>query len=235
MEVKKTPRANLENQKTLSLLLGLVVSLSVVFLALEWRTVDAKAMGLDRGLDVADIEDVMLIQDQQEEQPPEPEAVPEQTVEVALPEEFKVVDDSKEVAKVVLVSAEQDRELPPPAPITIAAPVEEEAEDKIFEVVEKQPVPPGGSVEAMLKWIQKELKYPEVPLENGIQGRVIVQFVVEKDGSVTQINVVRSVDPMLDKEAVRVVGKMGKWKPGEQRGKPVRSRYSVPIVFKIGN
>lgn len=233
MEIKKSPRANLEKQKGGSFLLGLVLALSLIYVGLEWRSVSAEGVEIDRGLDVADIEDVLLIQQEQPEQPPEPEVVPEQTIEVALPEEFKVVDDSKEVAKVVLVSADEDRELPPPAPI-IQAPVEEEAEDTIFEVVEEQPVPPGGSIEAMLTWIQKNLVYPERALDNNIQGRVVVQFVVEKDGSVSQPKVVRGVDPLLDKEALRVVSKMGKWQPGKQRGKAVRSRYSLPIVFKIG-
>ena len=105
----------------------------------------------------------------------------------------------------VLVSADEKRELPPPAPIVTKAPVEEEAEDKIFEVVEEQPIPPGGSIEAMLKIIQKNLRYPEQALDHEIQGRVVVRFVVERDGSVSKPEVMRPIDPALDKEAVRVI------------------------------
>lgn len=234
MEVKKSQKANLEKQKGFSFLLGLVLSLSLIFVALEWGSAGAEAKDVGRGLDIADLEDVMIIQQEQPEEPPEPEVVPEQTVEVALPEEFKVVDDSKEVAKVVLVSADEKRELPPPAPIVIQAPVEEEVEEKIFEVVEEQAIPPGGSVEAMLKWIQKNLRYPEQALDHEIQGKVIVRFVVERDGSVSKPEVMRPVDPALDKEALRVISSMGKWQPGKQRGKPVRSYYIIPVIFKIG-
>ena len=234
MEVKKSQKANLEKQKNFSFLLGLVLSLSIIFVALEWGSVGGNAKDVDRALDVADLEDVMVIQDEQPEEPPTPEEVPEQQLEVTLPEEFKVVDDSKEVAKVVLVSADEKRELPPPAPIVTKAPVEEEAEDKIFEVVEEQPIPPGGSIEAMLKIIQKNLRYPEQALDHEIQGRVVVRFVVERDGSVSKPEVMRPIDPALDKEAVRVISTMGKWQPGKHRGKPVRSYYIIPVIFKIG-
>lgn len=233
MEVKKSRKANLEREIAVSILLGLVIALSVVYFALEWSTSESREATVKQELDIADIEDAMLINDVKEPEPPEPEQVPEQKVEVALPEEFKVVDDNKEVAKIALVSADENKELPPPAPIVQAPAVEEEPEDKIFEVVEQQPIPPGGSLQAMLKWIQKNLKYPEIAADNGIQGRVVIQFVVEKDGTLTDIKVVRGVDPSLDKEAVRVISMMGKWTPGKQRGKPVRSRYSIPVIFKL--
>lgn len=110
---KEVAKANLEKQKNFSFLLGLVLSLSIIFVALEWGSVGGNAKDVDRALDVADLEDVMVIQDEQPEEPPTPEEVPEQQLEVTLPEEFKVVDDSKEVAKVVLVSADEKRELPP--------------------------------------------------------------------------------------------------------------------------
>ena len=89
---------------------------------------------------------------------------------------------------------------------------------------------PGGSVQ---KWIAKTVKYPMIAQENNIQGKVFVQFVIEKDGSVSDVKVARSVDPSLDKEAIRVVKAMPKWKPGKQRGKPVRVSYTVPINFQL--
>ena len=91
---------------------------------------------------------------------------------------------------------------------------------------------PGGNVQ---KWISKNVKYPVLAMENGIQGKVYIQFVIEKDGSITDVKVVRGVDASLDKEAVRVVKAMPKWKPGKQRGKPVRVSYTLPINFQLSN
>lgn len=109
-------------------------------------------------------------------------------------------------------------------------PKHEEEQNKIFEVVEQQPQFPGGSVNG---WIADHIKYPVVAAENGISGRVVVQFVVERDGSVSQVRVVRGVDPSLDKEAQRVISSMPKWIPGKQNGQAVRSRFTVPVTFRL--
>ena len=111
-------------------------------------------------------------------------------------------------------------------------PKQDEEQNKIFEVVEQQPSFPGGSVNG---WLSEHIKYPVVAAENGIQGRVVVQFVVEKDGSVSQVKVVRGVDPSLDKEAVRVISSMPKWIPGKQNGNTVRSRFRLPVTFRLSN
>ena len=109
-------------------------------------------------------------------------------------------------------------------------PKQEEEQNKIFEVVEQQPQFPGGSVNG---WLADQIKYPVVAAENGISGRVVVQFVVERDGSVSQVRVVRGVDPSLDKEAQRVISSMPKWIPGKQNGQAVRSRFTVPVTFRL--
>lgn len=109
-------------------------------------------------------------------------------------------------------------------------PKDEEEQNKIFEVVEQQPQFPGGSVNG---WLADHIKYPVVAAENGISGRVVVQFVVERDGSVSQVRVVRGVDPSLDKEAQRVISSMPKWIPGKQNGQAVRSRFTVPVTFRL--
>lgn len=109
-------------------------------------------------------------------------------------------------------------------------PKHEEEQDKIFEVVEQKPQFPGGSVNG---WLADHIKYPVVAAENGISGRVVVQFVVERDGSVSQVRVVRGVDPSLDKEAQRVISSMPKWIPGKQNGQAVRSRFTVPVTFRL--
>ena len=107
-----------------------------------------------------------------------------------------------------------------------------EEEQQIFEVVEEAPEFPGG-MGALMKFLGSNIKYPTIAQENGVQGRVIVQFVVNKDGSIVDAKVMRSVDPYLDKEALRVVSSMPKWKPGKQRGKAVRCRYPVPVMFRL--
>lgn len=109
-------------------------------------------------------------------------------------------------------------------------PKHEEEQNKIFELVEQQPQFPGGSVNG---WLADHIKYPVVAAENGISGRVVVQFVVERDGSVSQVRVVRGVDPSLDKEAQRVISSMPKWIPGKQNGQAVRSRFTVPVTFRL--
>lgn len=105
-------------------------------------------------------------------------------------------------------------------------------ENEVFVVVEDVPVFPEGNVTA---WINKKIKYPPIAQENGITGRVFIKFVIEKDGSVTNVEVLRGVDPSLDKEAVRVINLMPKWRPGRQRGRAVRVAYTVPIIFQLSN
>ena len=109
---------------------------------------------------------------------------------------------------------------------------EDTGEAEIFVVVEDMPQFPGGNVQ---RWISKNVKYPILAQENGIQGKVFIQFVIEKDGSITDVKVMRGVDASLDKEAIRVVKSMPKWKPGKQRGKPVRVSYTLPINFQLSN
>lgn len=107
-----------------------------------------------------------------------------------------------------------------------------EVANKVFEVVEQMPSFPGGN-EALMKFLSENVKYPVVAQENGVQGRVVVSFVVERDGSITDVKVVRSVDPSLDKEAARVVKSMPRWIPGKQNGATVRVKYNVPVSFRL--
>ena len=107
-----------------------------------------------------------------------------------------------------------------------------EVENKVFDVVEQMPSFPGGN-DALMKYLSDNVKYPVVAQENGVQGRVVVSFVVEKDGSITDVKVVRSVDPSLDKEAQRVVKSMPRWIPGKQNGSAVRVKYNVPVSFRL--
>lgn len=114
---------------------------------------------------------------------------------------------------------------PPPAP-------KEEVAHKVFDVVEEMPSFPGGNG-ALMSYLQSNVKYPIVAQENGVQGRVQIGFVVEPDGSISGVKVVRSVDPSLDKEAMRVVRSMPRWNPGKQNGQAVRVKYTVPVLFRL--
>ncbi|MBO7266157.1 MAG: energy transducer TonB [Bacteroidaceae bacterium] len=110
----------------------------------------------------------------------------------------------------------------------------EATDDKIFQVVEEQPEFPGG-MEALMKHLSKEIKYPKEAQEKGTQGRVIVQFVVRKDGSITDAKIMKPVDPLLDAEALRVVSEMPNWIPGKQRGEAVNVRFTLPVMFRLSN
>lgn len=129
--------------------------------------------------------------------------------------------DNGEVLKVTQRVADE--------PVKVEKP---EVENKVFDVVEQMPSFPGGNA-ALMKYLSENIKYPVVAQENGVQGRVVVSFVVERDGSITDVKVVRSVDPSLDREATRVVKSMPKWIPGKQNGSAVRVKYNVPVAFRL--
>ncbi|MCC8154827.1 MAG: energy transducer TonB, partial [Tannerellaceae bacterium] len=149
-------------------------------------------------------------------------------------EELNIVEDDVEVEQLEILSSEDDQSSGQVETYVPPAVVEEEEESSthIFTVVEEMPEFPGGDSE-MLKFISRSIKYPVIAQENGIQGRVVCTFTVNQDGSVVDAEVVRGFDPSLDKEALRVIGTMPKWKPGKQRGKAVRVRYTLPIVFRL--
>lgn len=145
---------------------------------------------------------------------------------------MEIVDDKAEIDESTTIINE-DNVAPVEVKYVPVQVVEEEPEEQtIFEVVENMPDFPGGQAALML-YLAKNIKYPTIAQENGTQGRVIVQFVVNKDGSIVDAKVVRSVDPYLDKEALRVINTMPKWKPGMQRGKPVRVKFTVPVMFRL--
>ena len=230
MEVKKTPRANIETHKTTFFLMGMVVALSVLFVGFEWSSTISK---LDETMIVQDVlaeEDIEITQRDPTPPPPPPPPEPE------VPEIIEVTEEKVEET-IDLSSLEDDQSraqaeiyTPPPPP----KPVEEEATEEIFVVVEQQPEFPGGT-SALMKFLGDNIKYPVIAQENGIQGRVITNFVVERDGSISDVQVVRGQDPSLDREAVRVIKTMPRWKPGQQRGKPVRVRFTLPVVFRLQN
>ena len=227
MEVKKSPKADLENKKTTNLLVGAIIILAVLFVGFEWSERD-KQVTTDTGIaEVLFEEEIIPIteQEQPKQAPPPPEAP-------KMEEVLEIMDNDSEVEEST-IQASDDTQAAVEVKYTPVEVEEEEVEEQqIFQVVEEMPEFPGGMGECM-KFLGKNIKYPTISQENGVQGRVIVQFVVNTDGSIVEPVVVRGVDPYLDKEALRVIASMPKWKPGKQRGKEVRVKYTVPVTFRL--
>ena len=225
MQLKKSPKASLEDKKLTYVLMGLVLVLSICYVTFEWTEKEVTKY------EVTDteffFEEEIDIQQTTQETPPPPPPPAVQEVEV-----LNVVEDDVET-ETIEINTEDDKDVEVVIAPPVEAPVEEEEEEVIFVVVESMPEFPGGQ-QALFKYLAENVKYPVIAQENGIQGRVICQFVVNKDGSIVDVVAVRSSgEPSLDKEAIRVIQSMPKWKPGKQRGKPVRVKYTVPVNFRL--
>lgn len=227
MELKKNEKANLEKKKTLFLQVGLIIALIVCLGAMEW-TSGQKKDSMFAGMSEEAIEEEQI--PVTEETPPEEMPPPEVTVT----DLFEIVEDDVVIENEVRF---EDDETSEDKVVEIYAPVlqaeEEEVEDEIFVIVEDMPKFRGGDINTFREWVQKRVRYPELASENGIQGRVFITFVVETNGNVSSVSVTRSVDALLDEAAKEAVAASPKWEPGMQRGRPVRVRYSIPIIFQL--
>jgi protein TonB len=228
MEIKKSEKANLENKKLLFLELGLIISLGIVWFAFEWTSKETNVSMLEDTAEVVLEEEIIPIT---QETPPPPPSAPKIPV---LSDQIDIVDDEIEVNDDLFMNLEDDANMG--VEIMEYVEVEEEVveEEAIpFQLVEEKPSFQGGDANQFSKWVNSRLEYPEIAKENGVQGRVTLQFTVEKDGSVTKVKVLRGVDPSLDKEAVRVVSMSPKWKPGKQRDRAVPVTYTFPVIFQL--
>ncbi|MCQ2309018.1 MAG: energy transducer TonB [Bacteroidales bacterium] len=227
MEIKKSPKADLDGKKLTFTLVGLVVSLFIVWRVFEYKSYDKQVAEIfERTTEV--IEEEMVEITKQEQPKPQTEAPKPQVTKI------EIVEDDVEVEDDLDLNAEvsQDEVI---EEYTYEAPAMEEeeiVEAEIFKVVEEMPEFPGGPAK-LLEYIGKNVKYPMMARESDIQGKVFVQFVVEPDGSISKVQLLRGIGGGCDEEAMRVVQSMPKWKPGKQRGAPVRVQYMVPIVFKL--
>lgn len=227
MEAKKTPRADLENRKGLYLEIGLVTILSLCLLAFNWKSYEKEAKVINTR-DVDMVIDADVIQTQEEETPPPPPEEPE-----VVATELTVVENDAELTNEVGIINAEDNANKAQEEFHVEETVEEViVEEEIFLVVEEDPEFPGG-LEALGKYLSENIKYPALAKENNITGRVFVSFVVEKDGHVGNIKILRDIGGGCGAEAVRVVKAMPKWKPGKQRGKPVRSQFNLPVSFEL--
>jgi len=228
MKTKKTNKANLENKKVLFREIGLAIALLLVLGAFEWGTEERKLTVWDSGCGGIIIEDDKTpITRQEEPQPPKPQ----------VKDDFVVVENDVPVKEIFLTTFEDRKKWKVDSIVYVDRPPVEEPEDfdKEFsdKFVEEKPTFMGGDENQFTKWVYQRLEYPESAKENGVGGRVAVSFVIDKDGKLADAKIMRSVDPAIDREVLRVVNMSPKWKSGKQRGKPVRVRYIIPITFQL--
>lgn len=228
MEIKKTPKADLENRRTLYTEIGLVVALLVVWGAFSYSTKEKAVVSLGEDTQVVEVEDMVPITQETPPPPPEAPKIPVLSDQIDIVEDDIKVDDN-------FMSLEDDANLG----VEIMDYVEEVKEEVVeeeaipFQLVEEKPSFNGGDANEFSKWVNSKLQYPEIAKENGVQGRVTLQFTVNPDGSVSNVKVLRGVDSSLDKEAVRVVSMSPKWKPGKQRDRAVKVTYTFPVIFQL--
>jgi len=226
MELKKYDQVNLEKRKGVFFQLGLVIAISLMLIAFEWTSGGLSANEFDTGNTEQIEEEIIPITRQEQPEPPKPPEPPKVT------EVLQIVEDDVELEDELQL---EDFEIDQETEVEIMEFTEEEEveEAEIFFIVEDMPSFQGKGQDGFRTWIGNNLQYPEIAAENGISGRVFVKFVVEPDGSISNVSLVRGVDPALDKEAVRVVKASPKWAPGKQRGKPVRVSFTFPINFVL--
>ena len=233
LEVKKSPKVDLESQRSVWVLIGLVISLAAFFAFIEWTAFEdkEKPLAVKTKKDVE--EPIIMIEI--------PVTLPEKKVVPPPPEAKEIVDiieladekDMEEVEESELISTDVMSEFADFTETETIVVEEEVVEEQVFQVVEEQPEFVGG-MEKLMEYLQDNINYPRISQENGSQGRSFIRFVVNSDGSIQDVEVVKSSgDIYLDKEAVRVVEAMPKWKPGRQSGKPVRVYFTLPVNFRL--
>ena len=226
METKKTQHASLENKRVLFLECGLITALLLTIGAFSYSTAIRKAPVLQGTGQVVDVEELVPIT---RETPPEPPATPVMNLSF---ETIRIVDD--DLPTDVLLNLDDN-----PLDIPVYDYREDVVEDNVeeedipFVLVEQKPTFMGGDANTFSRWISQHVNYPEIAQQNGVQGRVTVQFTVMKDGSVGGVKLLRGIDPYLDKEALRVVASSPRWEPGRQRDRAVNVTYQFPVVFTL--
>ncbi len=223
MILKKSRNADLTRKSSLFLSTGLVLSLILVITAFEWRFYD-EGMIADLGLVQDDFEEMLDIP--QTEQPPPPPPKIQQPEIIEVPDEEEI-EEEIDVSLDIEIKEEDVIE-----EIIFEEPIEEEVVDQIFTIVEKQPEFPGGTT-AFYLYIQKNLVYPPQAKRMGIEGKVYVQFVVDKEGKISEVKAVKGIGAGCEAEAARVLKNSPKWHPGKQRGRVVKVRMVVPLTFTL--
>ena len=229
MEIKKSPKASLENKKLLFTEIGLVVALGVVYGGFEFSSREKQVAVLEDTTQAIVEEEMVAIEQETPPAPPEAPQIP------VLSDVIDIVDDNIQIDDDMFMNLDDDDTEYEIADYKEEEVVEEEVEEEAipFMIVETKPSFMGGDDTAFTKWVMSQIVYPEIAKENGISGRVVTQFTVEKDGSVTNVKVLRGVDEALDKEAVRVIKSSPKWSPGKQRDRAVKVTFTFPVIFQL--
>lgn len=224
MEPKKTEKADLTKKTSLFFSIGLVLTMSIIVMAFEYKTYDDTDVK-DLGKQLNNMEEILEVPPTEQPPPPPPKIQQPQIIEVPDEEEIKEeikVEFDAEITEDTKVEA-----------ITIVEEQPKENVDEIFLVVEESATPQGG-MQAFYEYVGKKLKYPAQARRMGIEGKVFVEFVINRDGSIQDVKAIKGIGAGCDEEAVRVIQSAPSWKPGKQRGKPVRQRMVLPITFKLG-
>lgn len=226
MELKKSPKADLQTKRGLFLQIGIVASLGLMILAFAYNQKDKVVEMMDLG--IVEVEEEIIEITRQDQKPPEPV---KQTITVISDIINVVKNDTKIESNLNFDDFNEDAIVAP-----VVKKVEEKAEDDApFLIAEEMPKFEGGDLTKFRTWVMGRLKYPQIAAENGISGRVTLTFVIEKDGRLTNIQVIQSPDRSLSEEATRVLNTSPKWTPGKQRSSPVRVKYTLPVEFRIQN
>ena len=230
MEIKKSEKASLENKKLLFVEIGLVIALGITLVGFEWTSTETTVSSLEDTTQVVTEEEIIPITQETPAPPPSAPKIP------ILSDQIDVVDDNIKIDDNMFQNLEDDANSGVEIMDYIeSAPEEETIEEEAipFQLVEEKPSFNGGDANEFSTWVNSRLVYPEIAKENGVQGRVTLQFTVNADGSVSNVKVLRGVDSSLDKEAVRVVSSSPKWKPGKQRDRAVKVTYTFPVIFQL--
>ena len=227
MEIKKSRKADLQNKRGLLLEIGLIVALLAVIVAFSYTPNEHRIDKVD--LNYGPIEEEMTDITIQDQKPPE---MPKKVEMNVITDMLQVVtNDTKITTDVDFAEFDESTEIVQ----QVVVKEEEIVEEEIFVTAETMPSFMGGDLGVFRNWVQKQLNYPPIAQENGIQGKVIIQFVVEKDGRLTNVQVLSTPDRSLSEEAVRVLQLSPRWSPGKQRNQPVRIKYTLPVDFRIQN
>ena len=226
MEIKKSPKADLENKRGLFLEIGLVVAVVLVIGAFAVTPKEHRIEKVDLGYAPVEVEIVEVTREDQK--PPE---APKKVDMAVVSDMLEVVTNDTKIETEIDFAEFDVNQAIEVAPVQ----TEEVFEEEIFIVVEEKASFMGGDEGTFRNWVQQNVKFPQIALENGIQGRVVLSFVIEKDGRLTNIQVLQTPDRSLSEEAIRVLNKSPKWSPGKQRNQVVRVKYTLPVDFRVHN
>lgn len=225
MELKKSPKADLQNKRGLLLEIGLVISLLLVIIAFAYTPKEHRIEQMEQ--EVVVVEEEMVEVTRQDQKPPE---APKKTEMKVIADMLSIVkNDAKITTDIDFEEFDEDTEI-----VQVVEVKEEEIkDDEPFITAETMPSFQGGTINDFRNWVQSKVKYPQIAQENGISGRVVLQFVIERDGRLTNIVVLQTPDRSLSEEAIRVLNQSPKWAPGKQRSQTVRVKYTLPVDFRI--